>query len=80
MTPARIYKSSYPDYVIPRESVFTKLFPSESRFDESLPAFVEATTGRTLSRGDVRDLSLRLGYGARNLLKTKRGDTIMIFR
>ncbi|KAF8599410.1 acetyl-CoA synthetase-like protein [Ceratobasidium sp. AG-I] len=79
MSPARIYKSSYPDYVIPRESVFTKLFPSEPRFDESLPAFIEAATGRTLSRGDVRDLSLRLGYGTRSLLNTKRGDTIMIF-
>jgi 4-coumarate--CoA ligase len=76
----RIYKSSYPDYVIPRQSVVSKLFSADSPYDDSLPAFIEAATGRTLSRGDIKDLSLRLGYGVRNSLKAHRGDTVMIFR
>ncbi|KAG9127778.1 hypothetical protein FRC07_009366 [Ceratobasidium sp. 392] len=79
MSSVRIYKSSYPDYVIPRQSVFSKLFPKEPWCDESLPAFIDAANGRTLSRGGVRDLSLRLAYGLRNVLGTKRGDTVMIF-
>ncbi|KAG8738133.1 hypothetical protein FRC10_007255 [Ceratobasidium sp. 414] len=79
MSSARIYKSSFPDYIIPRQSVFSKLFPKEPWYDESLPAFIDAASGRTLSRGDVRDLSLRLAHGLRNVLETKRGDTVMIF-
>ncbi|KAG8720269.1 hypothetical protein FRC08_000705 [Ceratobasidium sp. 394] len=79
MPSVRIYKSSYPDYVIPRQSVFSKLFPKEPWYDESLPAFIDAPSGRTFSLGDVRDLSLRLAHGLRNVLGTKRGDTVMIF-
>ncbi|KAG9127779.1 hypothetical protein FRC07_009367 [Ceratobasidium sp. 392] len=79
MSAPRIYKSAYPDYVIPRQSVFSKLFPKEPWYDESLPAFIDAKTGRTLSRGDVRDLSLLLAYGMKQVLGTKRGDTIMVF-
>ncbi|KAG8720268.1 hypothetical protein FRC08_000704 [Ceratobasidium sp. 394] len=79
MPPPRIYKSSYPDYVVPRQSVFSKLFPKEPWYDESLPAFIDAASGRTLSRGDVRHLSLCLGHSLRNVLNTKRGDTVMVF-
>lgn len=77
---ARIYRSFFPDYVIPQQSVFSKLFPAESPFDDALPAFIDAATGLTLSRAEVKDLSLRLGHSAQNTLKMKRGDTIMIFR
>jgi hypothetical protein len=80
MSAARVYKSQFPDYVVPRQSVYSKLFPRDTWYDESLPAFIEATTGRTLSRGDVRNLSLKVGYSVRNILKTKRGDTVMVFR
>lgn len=80
MSSPRIYKSAYPDYVIPRQSVYTKLFPKETWFDESLPAYIDAATGRTFSRGDVRHLSLCVGAGVRNVLKRKKGDTVMIFR
>ncbi|QRW06907.1 AMP binding enzyme [Ceratobasidium sp. AG-Ba] len=79
MSAARIYRSQHPDYVIPRQSVYSKLFPNESWYDESLPAYIEATAGRTLTRADVRDLTLRVGHGVRNLLKTRRGDTVMLF-
>ncbi|KAG8689321.1 hypothetical protein FRC09_012474, partial [Ceratobasidium sp. 395] len=51
----------------------------EPWYNESLPAFIDAVNGRTLSRRDVRGLSLRLAYGLRNVLGTKRGDTVMIF-
>ncbi|CAE6398074.1 unnamed protein product [Rhizoctonia solani] len=79
MPSASIYKSAYPDCIIPRESVFSKLFPKKPEFDEDLPAFIDAVTGRTLSRGDVKDLSLRLAYGLQKTLGIQRGDTIMIF-
>ncbi|CAE6532713.1 unnamed protein product [Rhizoctonia solani] len=75
----RIYKSQYPDYVIPRQSVASYLFPNESPYADSLPAFIEAATGLTLSRGDVKDLTFRVASGVRNVLGTKRGDTVMIF-
>ncbi|EUC55217.1 4-coumarate-CoA ligase [Rhizoctonia solani AG-3 Rhs1AP] len=75
----RIYKSAYPDCIIPRESVFSKLFPKKPEFDEALPAFIDAVNGRTLSRGDVKDLSLRLAYGLQHTLGIKRGETVMIF-
>ncbi|QRV77962.1 AMP binding enzyme [Ceratobasidium sp. AG-Ba] len=48
MSAARIYRSQHPDYVIPRQSVYSKLFPNESWYDESLPAYIEATAGRTV--------------------------------
>ncbi|CAE6502398.1 unnamed protein product [Rhizoctonia solani] len=76
---ARIYKSQYPDYVIPRRSVVSNLFPSESPYADTLPAFIEAATGLTLTRGDIKDLTFRVASGVRNVLKTKRGDTVMIF-
>ncbi|KAL5639027.1 hypothetical protein ACGC1H_003414 [Rhizoctonia solani] len=75
----RIYKSAYSDCIIPRESVFSKLFPKKPEFDEALPAFIDAVNGRALSRGDVKDLSLRLAYGLQRTLGVKRGETVMIF-
>ncbi|KAF8689650.1 acetyl-CoA synthetase, partial [Rhizoctonia solani] len=45
MPSASIYKSAYPDRIIPRESVFSKLFPKNPEFDEDLPAFIDAVTG-----------------------------------
>ncbi|CCO29735.1 putative 4-coumarate--CoA ligase 3 Short=4CL 3 [Rhizoctonia solani AG-1 IB] len=79
MPSVRIYKSAYPDLTITRESVFSKLFPKNPEFDETLPAFIDAVTGRTLSRADVKTLSLRLAYGLQRTLGIKRGSTIMIF-
>ncbi|CAE6350170.1 unnamed protein product [Rhizoctonia solani] len=76
---ARIYKSQYPDYVIPRQSIVSKLFPKESPYSDSFPAFIEAATGLTLSRGDIKDLTFRIASGVRNVLGTKRGDTVMVF-
>ncbi|CUA71783.1 AMP binding protein [Rhizoctonia solani] len=75
----RIYKSTYPDRTIPRESVFSKLFPKNPEYDETLPAFIDALNGRTVSRGEVKALSLRLAYGLQRTLGIKRGETIMIF-
>ncbi|CAE6437667.1 unnamed protein product [Rhizoctonia solani] len=76
---ARIYKSQYPDFVIPRRSVVSNLFPAESPYADSLPAFIEAATGLTLSRGDIKDLTFRVASGVRKVLGTKRGQTVMVF-
>ncbi|CEL60419.1 hypothetical protein RSOLAG1IB_09625 [Rhizoctonia solani AG-1 IB] len=76
---ARIYKSQYPEYTLPRQSVISNLFPAESPYADSLPAFIEAATGLTLSRGDIKDLTFRVASGVRKVLGTKRGETVMIF-
>ncbi|CAE6427281.1 unnamed protein product [Rhizoctonia solani] len=76
---ARIYKSQYPEYALPRQSVISNLFPAESPYADSLPAFIEAATGLTLSRGDIKDLTFRVASGVRKVLGTKRGETVMIF-
>ena len=72
-----IYHSDIPDVAIPEQSIFTAVF--NKSFDLRLPAYVDAPTGYTLSRADVRNHSLQLAWGMRNILGQKRGSTIVIF-
>ena len=83
---AKIYESRYPDIPLVRTSVWTFLFahdrlPSKPDY----PAFIDSETSLTLTRGDLRNRSLALAWGARNRLsqlggpRLKRGSTIMIF-
>ncbi|GMK55763.1 hypothetical protein CspeluHIS016_0208190 [Cutaneotrichosporon spelunceum] len=68
-----IYEAPYPAPFFPQQNVFQYLFPEAPGispiplFDDSLPAFVDGVTGRTLSRGELRDTALRLGGGMRAL-------------
>ncbi|KAH9048035.1 AMP binding protein [Lactarius hengduanensis] len=74
--PSTTYTSPFPN------SLWTFLFQT-TQHDPSLPAFVEAATGRVLSRADLRKLSLEFAYGIRTRLpqgnRLFRGDTAMIF-
>lgn len=74
-----IYSSRVTSVPIPTTSIFSFLFPKNS-FDPASPAFIDSSTGFTLSRNEVKNLSLSLAYGLRNELGAKRGDTAMIFR
>jgi len=85
---AKIYNSPFECPPIPNSSVFTHLFSSTSPRDvgghpSSSPAFIDAVTGITITRGQLRSLSLSLGYGLRNHPATsassKRGDTVLVY-
>ncbi|KAF8517346.1 AMP binding protein [Gautieria morchelliformis] len=73
----QIYYSHIPDVHIPERSIFTHLFGSN--FDPQLPAYIDAPTGQTLSRADVRIQCLQLAWGLQNILYQKRSSTIAIF-
>ncbi|KAH9073096.1 AMP binding protein [Lactarius deliciosus] len=80
--PSTTYTSPFPNVELASESLWTFLFQT-TQHDPSLPAFVEAATGRVLSRADLRKLSLEFAYGIRTRLpqgnRLFRGDTAMIF-
>ncbi|KAJ3574536.1 hypothetical protein NP233_g1706 [Leucocoprinus birnbaumii] len=82
--PQKIYSSSAPSVHIPDQSIFTYLFGSDDPklvgpFPASHPAFIDASTGTTLTRGQLKDLALQLGFGLRSLFGAKRGETILVY-
>ena len=80
--PATTYTSPFPNIQLASESLWTFLFQT-TQHDPSLPAFIEAATGRVLSRADLRKLSLEFAHGIRTRLpqgnRLFRGDIAMIF-
>ncbi|KAJ6582984.1 AMP binding protein [Mycena vulgaris] len=87
MTP-RIYSSEFPDVPILNTSIFTKLFGSRGPgdvggFPGSMPAFIDAASGTTITRAQLKKLALSFAYGLRDHPNTrpftKRGDTILIY-
>ena len=62
-----IHTSPYPTLPIPSQSVYTFLF-SSNRHPQSLAAFIDAPTGRTISRAELHSLTLSLAHGLRNVL------------
>ena len=85
MTP-RVYTSPVPSVPLFAHSIFTHLFSSGGPNDiggflASLPAFIDTITGTTITRVQLRQFALSLGYGLQNhpALSAKRGDTIMIY-
>jgi acyl-CoA synthetase (AMP-forming)/AMP-acid ligase II len=87
-TPMTIYRSHIADFSTPDESLFTFLF--EGKVDREIPgatpAFIDAPTGRTVTRSELKAACLSLGWGLRNTFANKlggveltRGDVVMIF-
>ncbi|KIM40250.1 hypothetical protein M413DRAFT_175243 [Hebeloma cylindrosporum] len=78
----KIYTSPLECPPIPNTSVFTHLF-SSTNYPSSAPAFIDAATGTSLTRGQIKHLALSFGYGVRNHPTTsasaKRGDTVLIY-
>jgi len=83
-----IYRSPVPNVAVPNESLFTFIF--EGKVDREIPgstrAFIDAPTGRTITRAELKAACLSLGWGLRNVFANKlggveitRGDTVMIF-
>ncbi|KIJ98514.1 hypothetical protein K443DRAFT_103820 [Laccaria amethystina LaAM-08-1] len=66
----RIYKSLIPTVPVIRQSIFTFLFEhGYYAWPSSFPALVNATDGRTITRGQLKDHALRLAWGLRNDLR-----------
>ncbi|KIK09211.1 hypothetical protein K443DRAFT_671694 [Laccaria amethystina LaAM-08-1] len=76
----KIYTASIPPVSIPNHSIFTHLFDNTT-YPGSAPAFIDASSATTLSRGQLKQLALCLGYALRTHpnLATKRGDTVLIY-
>ncbi|KAL0955979.1 hypothetical protein HGRIS_002158 [Hohenbuehelia grisea] len=82
----KVYKSLSPSVPLRSHSIFTHLFASTHGSDvggyaPSSPAFVDAPTGTTLTRGQLKHLALTFGYGLLNTpgLELQRGDTVLIY-
>ncbi|KAA1470610.1 AMP binding protein [Dentipellis sp. KUC8613] len=84
------YTSLLPPLPEPATSIWTYLFSrthpysSYSQYPEHYPAFIDAPTGRTLSRGALRSSTLRLAHGLRHpprhaLAPLARGDVALVF-
>jgi len=73
-----IYESDYPVPPLPTTGLFTYLLPDKpsdsplQQFNKDLPAFIDGVTGRTITRGQLKENALRLASGIRALgLKKK---------
>jgi hypothetical protein len=82
--PHKIYTSLLPPLPIPSESVFTHLFTSNDpslvgHFPASHPAYIDARTGTTITRGQVKQFALELGYSLRTSFGARRGDTVLVY-
>ncbi|KAG1742529.1 AMP binding protein [Suillus lakei] len=83
-----IYTSSYPSVPICRRSIFTHILgvsPSSpgtvGSFPASSPAFIDALSGTTISRGTFRSYALQLAFSLHNLPSPleNRTKTVLIF-
>ncbi|KAJ8076859.1 hypothetical protein PM082_001282 [Marasmius tenuissimus] len=82
----KIYTSPTPSVPIPSCSIATLLFttqPGQSsdyvgRYPGHFPAFVDAKTGVTLTRAQVKSLAFQFGYGLKTI-GAKRGDTVLMY-
>ncbi|KAK1232165.1 hypothetical protein PQX77_004713 [Marasmius sp. AFHP31] len=82
----RIYTSPTPSVPIPSCSIATLLFTSQpgqpssyvGRYPGHFPAFVDAKTGVTLTRAQVKSLAFQFGHGLKTI-GAKRGDTVLMY-
>jgi acyl-CoA synthetase (AMP-forming)/AMP-acid ligase II len=86
----KIYTSPYPSMPLVKTSIFHYSFPTptcesaklpHARLSPELPAFVDAATGRVVSRRQLKSDALRLSLGLRTNqeLGLNKGDVIMLF-
>ncbi|KJA28962.1 hypothetical protein HYPSUDRAFT_33429 [Hypholoma sublateritium FD-334 SS-4] len=85
-----IYTSPLTPPPLPHRSVFTHLFASTTSspndvggYPSATPAFIDAASGTTLTRGQLKHLALSFAHGLRSHPATrshaKRGDTVMVY-
>lgn len=82
--PQTIYTSDHPVPPLPEVGLFNYLFPEKpgdsplQQFDPSIPAFIDGATDRTVTRGELKETSLRLATGI-GALGLKRGDVACLW-
>ncbi|WVQ73380.1 hypothetical protein IAR50_002951 [Cryptococcus sp. DSM 104548] len=86
--PADVYASSHPDPRLPRSSVFDYLFPADSKYSfypaprpnphGHRKAFVDARTGRAVTRAQVGEHAVALAGGLKKL-GLQAGDVACLF-
>jgi acyl-CoA synthetase (AMP-forming)/AMP-acid ligase II len=82
--PERIYDADYPVPTLPTTGMFTYLFPDKPsdsplrQFPASAPAYICGFTGRTLTRGQLKENALRLATGMRSL-GVRKGDVACLW-
>ncbi|KAJ7634476.1 AMP binding protein [Roridomyces roridus] len=84
----RVYESHEPDLPIRNMSIYTRMFGSHrpgdiGGFPSFIRAMIDAATGTTVTRGQLKTLTLSFAQGLRTHTATapfaKRGDTLLIF-
>ncbi|KAJ3772762.1 AMP binding protein [Lentinula raphanica] len=83
----RIFTSSYPSVPLLTRSIFTHLLSVDQNSGKigGYPAqdavFVDAYSGTSITRQNLRALSLKFGYGLRQdpRVKAKRGDVLLVY-
>jgi len=83
----KIYTSSFSAVPLHDRSLFTHLFGTSKNSGDigglpgSAPAFIDAQTGTTITRAQLKALAFSFGYGIRHHKNTnvKRGDTVLIY-
>lgn len=82
----KIYTSPFAPVAVRNESIYTNL--AQTRFGDfppDAPAYIDAATGKALTRGEWRELTLQMAWGLRHELprlggvSLERGDVAMIF-
>lgn len=80
------YASSYPPVPLCRRSIFTHLLDSSSPgtvggFPASSPAFIDAQSGATITRGTLRSYALQLAFSLHNIPSPLQNctKTVLIF-
>ncbi|KAK7045638.1 hypothetical protein VNI00_007471 [Paramarasmius palmivorus] len=79
----KIYKSSAPSVTIKSHSIVTHLLSSSSedrvgRHPANAIAYVDAATGTSLTRGQLKSLAFKFGHGL-TTIGARRGDTILMY-
>jgi acyl-CoA synthetase (AMP-forming)/AMP-acid ligase II len=77
-----VYQAPLRPPILPSQSIFHYLFPNDSAFypkqDRSSVAFIDALSGRSVTRGDLEEQGRRLATGIRKR-GLHRGDVACIF-
>lgn len=79
---SNMYTSNHPSVKIPDSSIYSLSLPKQEnpKFNPNSVAFIDAPTGKRITRRQLRELTLELAWSVKNKLGVKRGDVAMVFR
>ncbi|GAA5897590.1 hypothetical protein JCM6882_003526 [Rhodosporidiobolus microsporus] len=74
-----VYTSPWPEVELPECSVWEKIWSNPQGQEDEATAVLDATTGQTLSRLELRTLAQRLAHGLRDTARLSPGDVVCLF-